>query len=127
MSEIQNHKDLVAWQKSIMYVSDIYRLTALFPKCELYGLTSQMRRAAVSVPSNIAEGCARRGTKEFVRFIQIAKGSLAEMETQLIISNNLGYVEGAMTKNYLDKLIEIQKILGGLERKLAEKLQVTNH
>ena len=89
---MKSHRDLDAWKKSIGLVSEIYLLTKKFPPDELYGLTSQMRRAAVSVPSNIAEGAARGSSKEFSRFLSISLGSLAEMETQLLIAENLNYL-----------------------------------
>jgi four helix bundle protein len=86
------HHNLEAWQKALALVKSIYTTTSTFPKAELYGLTSQMRRAAVSIPSNIAEGAARESTPEFLRFLYIARGSLAELETQILIANNLGYL-----------------------------------
>lgn len=87
---IKTYKDLIVWQKGIEIVSMIYRFTADFPKEEIYGLISQMRRAAVSISSNIAEGRHRSTIKDFLQFIRIASGSLAELETQLIVSANLG-------------------------------------
>jgi len=87
------HKDLHIWQDGIQLVEMVYRLTALFPASELYGLCSQMRRASVSVPSNIAEGAARRGDKEFIQFLYIALGSLSELETQSIIALRLKYID----------------------------------
>jgi len=87
--EIKNHKDLEVWKKSMDLVSNIYKITEPFPNKELYGLTNQIRRAAVSVPSNIAEGAARSSKKEFIQFLYIALGSLSELETQIIIANSL--------------------------------------
>lgn len=87
------HKDLYIWQDGIQLVEIVYRLTASFPPSELYGLCSQMRRASVSVPSNIAEGAARQGEKEFVQFLYIALGSLSELETQCIIAHRLNYTD----------------------------------
>jgi len=87
------HHNLEAWQKALALVKSIYTTTSTFPKAELYGLTSQMRRAAVSIPSNIAEGAARETTPEFLRFLYIARGSLAELETQLLIAADLGYLK----------------------------------
>ena len=87
------HKDLHIWQDGIQLVEMIYKLTALFPASELYGLCSQMRRASVSVPSNIAEGAARQGEKEFIQFLYVALGSLSELETQSIIAQRLNYIE----------------------------------
>ena len=85
------HKELEIWKKGINLVEDVYRLTSNFPTEEKYGLSSQMRRAAVSIPSNIAEGAARKNDKEFIQFLYIALSSLSELETQLIISNRLNY------------------------------------
>jgi len=89
----RNHKDLRVWQSAMLLVEDIYRLTSTFPKEEQFGLTSQMRRAAVSVPSNIAEGSARSGTKELLYFLGVATGSLAELDTQLDLAIRLKYCE----------------------------------
>jgi four helix bundle protein len=90
---VATHKDLQIWQAGIDLVEQVYHLTTLFPQTEIYGLSSQMRRASVSVPSNIAEGAARRGEKEFVQFLYISLGSLSELETQCLIARRLGYVE----------------------------------
>jgi len=110
--EIKNHKDLEVWKKSMDLVSYIYEITEPFPNKELYGLTNQIRRAAVSVPSNIAEGAARSSKKEFIQFLYIALGSLSELETQIIIANRLEYL------NNLDILLEdlkfVQKLINGL-------------
>jgi four helix bundle protein len=95
---VETHKDLEAWKVSVEFVTELYLLTNTFPKAELFGLTSQIRRAAVSVPSNIAEGAARKNTREFIQFLYVALGSLSEIETQLIIAKNI---------NYLDKTDEI--------------------
>lgn len=89
---IHAHRKLEAWQKSMALARSIYTLTAGFPDDERYGLRAQMRRAAVSIPSNIAEGAARGSDAEFVRFLRVARGSLAELETQLILASELGYV-----------------------------------
>ncbi|HHN63927.1 MAG TPA: four helix bundle protein [Nitrospirae bacterium] len=88
---MKTHKDLDIWQKGMQLVENIYKLTATFPKDELYGLISQMRRAAISFPSNIAEGAARSSKKEFIQYSYIALGTLSELETQIIISSRLGY------------------------------------
>lgn len=88
---MRTHKDLEIWQKGIELVEKIYKLTSSFPKEEIYGIISQMRRAAISYPSNIAEGAARFSRKEFIQFMYIALGTLSELETQVIISLRLGY------------------------------------
>jgi len=89
---INSHKDLKVWQESLLFVKDIYALTSNFPKEEQFGLTNQMRRAAVSIPSNIAEGAGRNGKKEWIRFLYIALGSISELETQLEIAKILAFV-----------------------------------
>ena len=88
----KRYQDLVAWQKGIDFVREVYEMTSTFPQEEMFGLKSQMRRASVSVPSNIAEGQARFSPKEFHRFLSIARGSLVEIETQILIAQNLGYL-----------------------------------
>ena len=112
---LKSHKDLIAWQKAIELVTVIYKVTAQFPKDEIYGLSQQMRRAAVSIPSNIAEGQHRKNLKEFLQFLRISYGSGAELETQLIISHNL-YPEVELQKSQL-LLDEVQKMLSGLIKK----------
>lgn len=113
----QDFRDLVVWQKAIAFVTEVYRVTQTFPKEEMYGLTSQIRRAAVSVPSNIAEGQGRLTRGEFRQFLGHAKGSLAELETQLVISQNLGYVKEAQP--LLDRLHEVARMLNGLLNSLT--------
>ena len=99
----QHYRQLVAWQKAMVMVTDAYKLTAMFPLDEIYGLTSQLRRAAVSVPSNIAEGQGRRTTNEFKQFLGQSYGSLCELETQMTIANNLGYIAPAITDVFWTK------------------------
>ena len=114
------HHNLLAWKSSIVLVKTIYDLTANFPKAELYGLTGQMRRAAVSFPSNIAEGAARATKKEFAHFLVIARGSLSELETQIEIAKKLGYLpEEHSTYKQLD---EVFALIGGLIRSNQKKL-----
>ena len=113
-----DHKDLDVWKKSIELVTEIYSITANFPNEEKYGIVSQIRRAAISVPSNIAEGCARFSDKENLRFLDIARGSLAELETQLIISKNLGFID---SDNLIKKISPIAQMLSGLKRHLKQK------
>jgi four helix bundle protein len=91
VGNVKSHKDLKVWQESMDLVIQIYKISEDFPKHEIYGLSSQIRRAAVSIPSNIAEGAGRSGEKEFIRFLYIALGSLSEVETQLEISQRLNY------------------------------------
>jgi len=92
MDKIKSHKDLKVWQESMLLVTQIYKISENFPNHEIYGLSSQIRRAAVSIPSNIAEGAGRKGKNEFARFLYIALGSLSEVETQLEISQRLNYI-----------------------------------
>ncbi|MDP9269031.1 MAG: four helix bundle protein [Acidobacteriota bacterium] len=110
----QSYKELVAWQKAIDLVVAIYKLTEGFPKHELYGLTSQLRRAAVSVPSNIAEGQARYSKREFVHFLRNSLGSLAEIETQLVICERLKYIDAEQLKRSEKQSAEIGRITNGL-------------
>jgi len=118
---MKTHKDLDVWNKAIDFVSDIYMLTKTFPKEELYGLTSQIRRAAISIPSNIAEGAARTSSKEFSQFLSIALGSIAETDTQLIISNNLNYINEQQLNKLSSKLTDIRKMILGLKKHLMNK------
>ena len=112
----RKHHDLRVWQESVDLVTDIYRVTSNFPRNEIYGLTSQMRRAAVSVPSNIAEGAARTSNKEFLQFLSIARGSLSELETQIMISLNLGFLrDGDIV---LQRVGTIFALIGGLMKSI---------
>lgn len=115
---MKTHKDLDVWQKSIVLVENIYALTSFFPKEEIYGITNQMRRAAVSISSNIAEGSARQGNKEFANFLYIALGSLSELETQLIISKNLRYHSNEII---FAELETVRKLLIGLIKYIKAK------
>ena len=112
------HYKLEAWKSAMALVSSIYQITRSFPKEELYGLTSQMRRAAVSIPSNLAEGAARTGQKEFAQFLSIAKGSLSELETQLLISADLGYLD--QKHEIFKKAERVSTLLSGLHRSLSK-------
>lgn len=119
---ITSYRDLDVWQKAIKWVEKIYRDSAKFPPDERYGLTSQLRRAAVSVPANIAEGSARSGTKDLLRFIGIAQGSLAESETLLTLAHNLGILPSEQTKLLLADAKDISRMLAGLKKSLSSKL-----
>lgn len=109
-----SYKDLKVWQRSKELVLTIYTLTKPFPKEEVYNLTSQMKRCAVSIPSNIAEGHRRGSNKEFIQFLNIAHGSLAELETQLIISSDLHFVRTTVSEPVLNEIEEIGKMINGL-------------
>ena len=111
---VQSYRDLVAWNKAMDLVTEIYRVTHNFPKEELFGLTSQLRRAAVSIPSNIAEGKGRLSKGEFRQFLGNARGSLAEVETQLIIAQKISYLDEPEINRLLSQVEEVGKILNGL-------------
>jgi four helix bundle protein len=116
----QHFKDLIVWQKAMDLVTDVYRITDTFPKREVYSLTDQIRRAAVSVPSNIAEGQAHFSKAEFVHFLRHSSGSLAELETQLLLAERLQYTDHAQTEVLLRQVIEIGKLLNGLINSLKK-------
>jgi four helix bundle protein len=120
---LKSYRDLEVWKKSIALVELIYRASKHFPPEERFGLTSQVRRAAVSVPSNIAEGAARTGTGEFLQSLSVASGSLAEVETQLIIANRLEMLSPVELATLLRQADEISKMLGGLKRSLELRRQ----
>ena len=116
VANVKTHKDLDVWRKSMDFVTKLYKTTAVFPKEEMYGLSSQMRRAAVSIPSNIAEGAARKSNKEFIQFLHIALGSTVEIETQLIVSKNLKFIDEELFVILDKERNEIGRILYGLIR-----------
>jgi len=115
----RHYKELQIWQKAMAMTKMIYKLTDNFPDRERYGLISQMRRAAVSVPSNIAEGQARQGTREYLQFLSHAGGSLAELETQLLLSEDLGFAKRQETMRIGEAIAEMQKMLAAIRRKLS--------
>jgi four helix bundle protein len=110
----KSYRDLIAWQKAMDLVTAIYQISSAFPKEELYGLTSQLRRAAVPVPSNIAEGQGRHGTAEFKHFLRQASGSLMELETQIMIAERLCYVDAEAANQVLRSSAELGRIPNGL-------------
>jgi four helix bundle protein len=112
------HKRLDVWNKSIDLTVEIYKLSETFPRAEVYGLTGQMRRAAVSIPSNIAEGAARQTKKEFINYLHMAQGSLSELDTQLVISSRLEYISIDTYKEIENKTETISKMLTGLIKSL---------
>lgn len=114
---MHNLNELKIWNKAIDLCVDVYKATADFPADERYGLTSQLRRASVSVPSNIAEGAGRNSDKDFVRFLSIANGSSYEVQTQLVISNRLGLVDDKTVTPLLDQVVELQKMNYALQNK----------
>lgn len=114
-----SYRDLKVWQKAIMLAKNIYFMTEGFPKREHFGLSSQMRRAAVSIASNIAEGAARHSNKEFVHFLVIARGSLAELSTQIVIASEVGFLEAVHQETLESQCNEISKMLSGLRSRLT--------
>jgi len=114
-----HYTGLIAWQKAVDLVEEVYRATAAFPKEELFGLTSQIRRAAVSVPSNIAEGQGRASTNEFRHHLSIALGSLCELETQHVIARRLGYLDEMGMQRTMDLAAEVGRLINGLLNHLA--------
>jgi four helix bundle protein len=122
---IQNYKDLIVWQKAIKLALEVYKLTDKFPKSEIFGSVNQMRRSAFSIPSNIAEGWARKYSGEFLQFLSVASGSAAELETQLMITQKLGYGDLASYEKIQSLLTEVQKMLNSFRSKI--KKGVTSH
>jgi four helix bundle protein len=118
---LKNFKELTVWQKSYQLCLEIYRLTRLFPDDEKYGLTSQMRRAAVSISSNIAEGYGRKTTPEYIHSLFIAYGSICELETQILLSIDLSYIHSDNTIKVQDNLGEVERMLKALIKSLESK------
>lgn len=115
-----NYRNLKVWKEAMEMVLSVYQISKEFPKEEVYGLTSQIRRSAISVPSNIAEGQGRQSKKEFSRFLNIALGSLAEMETQLLLAGNLEYVSGSRMDDALEIVQKVRMLAHGLNRSLSK-------
>lgn len=116
---MKGHHRLEVWKRAIEMVANIYKITENFPKTEIYGLSMQMRKSAISIPSNIAEGAGRSSKKEFEQFLSIAQGSVSEIETQLIIANKLNYISDI--DNLVKELDEISKMILGLCKSLKNK------
>ena len=119
----QHFKDLVVWQKAMEMVAEVYKLTDNFPRREVYSLTDQIRRAAISVPSNIAEGPAHHNNREFLHFLRHAAGSLAELETQLILAERLAYADHSSITPALERVNEVGRILNGLISSIREQIE----
>ena len=117
--EMKTYKDLVLWQKAINVVTETYRVTSRFPKEEIYGLTSQIRRSAVWVPSN--EGYGRKSTNDYLRFLQISMGSLFELQTQLQIARNLKFITDEIFQEIYDSTREVERMLSSLINKINSK------
>lgn len=114
MTTVRSYRDLCAWKKAFALVREVYRLTECFPKDEAFGLRSQLRRAAVSIPSNIAEGQGRCSTGEFKQFLGHARGSLFEVETQVLLASDLNYLDAVQARKLLEDASEVGRILNGL-------------
>jgi len=120
---MKDHKELIVWQKGIELVKVIYKITSSFPLSEQFGLTSQIRRSVVSIPSNIAEGCGRNSDKELLQFLYIALGSASELETQIIISAELNFLQKEKSEEILVSLTEIIKMLSGLIKSIKTRTE----
>jgi four helix bundle protein len=118
--KVKNYQELIVWQRAMDLVEDVYKASREFPREEIYALTSQIRRAAVSIPSNIAEGQGRRTTADFLRHLSIAYGSLCEVETQILIAQRLRYFAQEKTENVLSRAGEVGRILNGLMASLEQ-------
>lgn len=121
--KVQDFKQLMVWRKGKALAVLVYKMTKAFPKDEMYGITSQMRRACVSIPSNISEGSCRQHTGEYIQFIYTAMGSAAELETQLLISEELGYLGAGEKDAAIDLIQEIQRMLNGLVKALRGRIK----
>ena len=122
-----SHKELKVWQKGIELVKSIYEITQLFPPNEQFGLISQMRRAAVSIPSNIAEGCGRNSDKELIHFLYIALGSASELETQIIISQELNFLGKENSEQLQSLILEIIKMISSLIKTIRTRNEKSNN
>ena len=121
MGEIQTFRDLIVWRKAMKLVRCVYHETKGFPKEEMFGLTAQMRRSAVSIPSNIAEGYGRGSTQDYIRFLNVARGSLYELQTQIEISRDLTYLDTEIFNELNDRSREIERMLSSLIKKLSDR------
>ena len=117
---MNSHKDLIVWQKSMKFVLEVYKFTRDYPHEEIFGIVSQMRRAAISIPSNIAEGYGRLYDKETIKFISVALGSASELETQILISIDLGYIRLEESEHIKSQIEEIIRMLSGLIKSLSK-------
>lgn len=116
---MKTYRDLLVWQKAIAFVTQIYKAVKGFPKEELYGLTSQIKRSAISIPSNLSEGYGRKSRKDYLRFLQIAMGSLFEIQTQLEISKNLEFLSESHFNELYENSREIERMLSSLINKIS--------
>ncbi len=119
---MEDFKDLVVWQKSHQLALDLHGRSRLFPREELFGVTGQMRRAATSIPANLAEGCGRRSDGELLRFVQIARGSASELEYHLLLARDLGFISSDEYCDFEPRVLEVQRMLTALAQTLGENL-----
>jgi four helix bundle protein len=117
---MRDHRDLIVWQKGMTLAVDVYQLTSTFPRSEVFGLSAQMRRSAISIISNIAEGAGRRTTKDFIAFLHVARGSLAELETQILLAQRLGLIVGA--PDWTNRIDEMGRLVNGMVHGLKKKI-----
>jgi four helix bundle protein len=122
MAAIKDHRDLIVWQKAMDLVEMIYCTTKAFPREEIYGLTSQLRRAAVSIPSNIAEGNGRNSTRDYIHFLGMAYGSVKEAETQILIAERLRYIDCDRSGRLVQMTIKVARLISGLTNSLNRKI-----
>lgn len=122
--KINSYKDLIVWQKAVASVTSVYALTKSFPQEEKFGIVNQLNRAAVSIPSNIAEGWGRESSKNYLQFLKIARGSLMETETLLVISKNLNYISDSQFSTITQEIEEVSKILQGLINSVQQKIKL---
>jgi len=120
---MKDFRELIVWQKSIDLVERVYQITNSFPKEEMFSLTSQIRRSAISIPSNVAEGFGRKSTLDYIHFLHIARGSLYELQTQFEISNRVKYLSENDLKSTIEECKEVEKMLNGLIASLANKVK----
>jgi len=118
---LKSYGELIAWQKAMDLVQSVYEVVRAFPKEEIYGLTSQLKRAVVSIPSNIAEGQGRKSTREFLHHLSIAYGSLMEVETQILIAVRLGYLNQIVAEQITERTAEVGRLINGLSNSLGNK------
>ena len=126
-NKIRSYQDLIVWQKSVLFVTDIYSTTKHFPQEEKFGITSQLNRAAISIPTNIAEGWGRETSKNYLQFLRTSRGSVMEVQTLLIISKNLNYISQGNFEVLQSKIEEVGKILQGLIKSLNEKISLIDN
>jgi four helix bundle protein len=119
---VKDYRDLIVWQKAMDLVERIYRASGAFPREEIYGLTSQIRRAAVSVPSNVAEGNGRNTTRDYVHFLGMAYGSAKEVETQVLIAERLHYIDSSRSDELVNATTEVARLISGLLNALNRKV-----